>query len=76
MSHFERRAVLRELERLRPEVKSKGIRDRYMARFRVLHGETFYEGLIDVEEIRFELEKVKEYIDDIETIIRSTKQST
>ncbi len=69
MSHYERRTALRNLEKTNPEVKKLGFRDRYMARYRVLHGEVFYEGVIDVEEIKLELEKVAEYIDDVEKII-------
>lgn len=68
MSHYERRVMLREAERSKPKVRELGVRDRYMARFKVLHGETFYEGVVDIEELRLELDKVREYIDDIKKI--------
>ncbi len=69
MSHYERRVVLRELEKEYPEIKRLGLRDRYMARYRILHGETFYEGIIDVKELRIELEKVREYLEDIKKML-------
>jgi len=69
MSHHERRVMLRETEKSRPEVKDLGIRDRYMARFRVLHGEAFYEGVIDIEELKLEMEKAEEYIRNIKSTI-------
>ncbi|KPV64377.1 MAG: hypothetical protein AOA66_0188 [Candidatus Bathyarchaeota archaeon BA2] len=68
LSHHERRVMLRETEKSKPEVRDLGIRDRYMARFKVLHGETFYEGVIDIEELRLEMEKVDEYINSIKPI--------
>ncbi len=69
MSHYERRAMLRELEERFPEVRGLSLRDRYMARYKVLHGETFYEGIVDFEELRVELEKVRQYIEDIKKIL-------
>lgn len=33
-----------------------------MARYRILHGEAFYEGMVDIEELKLELEEVSEYI--------------
>lgn len=65
LSHYERRVMLRDAEKSNLKVRELGVRDRYMARFRVLHGETFYEGLVDIEELRLELDKVEEYISDI-----------
>ena len=69
LSHHERRVILREAEKLKSEVRDLGIRDRYMARFRVLHGETFYEGVIDIEELKLEMEKVDEYINSVKSVI-------
>ncbi|MCP8309572.1 MAG: hypothetical protein H3Z53_05690 [archaeon] len=60
--------MLRDAEKSNPKVRELGFRDRYMARFRVLHGEIFYEGVVDVEELRLELEKVKEYIEDVRKV--------
>ena len=69
MSHFERRRKLRELERSVRGVGELGLADRYMARFRVLHGETFYEGIIDVEQLRDEMVKVERIIGDVERLV-------
>jgi HEPN domain-containing protein len=68
-SHFERRKMLRELERSVREVGELGLSDRYMARFKVLHGETFYEGVIDVEQLKDEMVKVKKIIEDVEKLV-------
>ena len=69
MSHYERRVALRDIEKRRMDVKRLGLRDRYMARYKILHGETFYEGVVDVEEVKVELEKVEEYIKDVEKLV-------
>jgi hypothetical protein len=66
MSHFERRRKLRQLERSVREVGELGLADRYVARFGVLHGETFYEGVIDVEQLRDEMVRVGRIIGDVE----------
>ena len=69
MSHFERRRKLRELERSVREVGELGLADRYVARFGVLHGETFYEGVIDVEQLRDEMVRVGRIIGDVEKLV-------
>ncbi len=69
-SHWERRRLLRELERKYPELENYGFRDRYLARERNLHEIVFYEGIIDIEDIKVEFEKVKKYIKDIEKLIK------
>ncbi len=74
MSHYERRVMLREVEKTNPRAKELGLRDRYMARFRVLHGEVFYEGVVDVEEIKLELERVDEFIKDAKKLSLSHTQ--
>ena len=68
-SHFERRKMLRELERSVREVGELGFSDRYMARFKILHGETFYEGVIDIEQLKDEMVKVKKIIEDVERVV-------
>ena len=70
LSHYERRVMLRSAEKSNLKVRELGFRDRYMARFKVLHGETFYEGIVDIEELKLELDKVKEYVDDIKKMQR------
>jgi hypothetical protein len=73
MSHYERRAALRDLERRFEGVKRLGLRDRYMARYKVLHGETFYEGVIDLREVEVELEKAEEYVRDVELLLKGAR---
>jgi len=70
MSHYERRVALMDLERRRDDVRDLGLRDRYMSRYKILHGEAFYEGIIDPEEIILEFERVKEYIEAIEKLVK------
>jgi len=71
-SHWERRKMLRELEMRFPEVKKFMLRDRYGAREKHLHETVFYEGYIDVEDVKYELEKVKAYLDDIGKMLKLT----
>lgn len=68
-SHFERRRILRELEEADRRIESLGILDRYMSRYKVLHGETFYEGIIDMEQLKVEMEKVGKFIKDIKSLL-------
>jgi len=39
-----------------------------MARYKVLH-EAFYEGVVDREEVRLELEKARKYVEDVEELL-------
>ena len=71
-SHWERRRLLRELERTNPQIEKLGFRDRYSARERNLHELVFYEGIIDIEDIKVELEKVKKYINDVERLLKKS----
>ena len=68
-SHWERRKLLRELEKINPEIEKLNFRDRYSARERNLHELVFYEGIIDIEDIRIELEKCRKYIEDIRKLL-------
>jgi len=56
-SHWERRRLLDLIEERVPEVEKLGLRDRYGARERCLHEMVFYEGVIDVEDVKCELER-------------------
>ena len=67
-SHWERSA-LRELEKVNEELERLGFRDRYGARERYLHETVFYEGIVNVEDVRYELEKVRKYLDDVEDVL-------
>ncbi len=68
-SHFERRKMLRDLEKADEDIRRLGLLDRYMARYRVLHGEAFYEGILDIEQLSLEMDRVRELIDDIKKIL-------
>ncbi len=70
-SHWERRRLLRELERRNAKIAEYGFRDRYCARERNLHELVFYEGIIDIEDVEDELEKAKKYVDDVVKVIES-----
>jgi len=62
-SHYERRLALKRLEDSSPRFKDYGLYDRYAARSRLLHGEVFYEGVVDPELLKVELEKAKELVE-------------
>jgi uncharacterized protein (UPF0332 family) len=64
-SHREGKRLLRELERVKPEVESLGLRDRYSAREGSLHELVFYKGVVDVNDVEFELEKAIRYVEDV-----------
>ncbi|MEM1855252.1 MAG: PaREP1 family protein [Desulfurococcaceae archaeon] len=68
-SHFERRKMLREIEGKDKRVEGLGILDRYMARYKVLHGETFYEGVVDIEQLKAGMEKAQKLMEDIKSLI-------
>lgn len=69
-SYWERRKMLRELETRFPEIGKLMFRDRYGARERHLHETVFYEGSIDVEDVRYELEKVRAYLNDAGKVVK------
>lgn len=75
-SHYERRKLLRELEKKNTTIEQLELLDRYMARFRILHGETFYEGIIDIEQLEIEMKKVHKYIQDIEELLKTVHAET
>ena len=74
-SHFERRRLLSVLEDKVSEAEKLGFRDRYGARERNLHELVFYEGIIDLDEVRRELEKAKTYVEDAESVTKQTHVS-
>ena len=70
-SHWKRRKLLEKLEDLLPEVEKLDLRDRYGARERYLHEMTFYDGIIDPEMLRREVDRVKKYLDDVKKLIEA-----
>jgi len=73
-SHWERRRLLDRIEESEPEVEKLGLRDRYGARERYLHEMTFYDGIIDPELLRREVEKVKRFIEDVQRLLESAPE--
>ena len=61
----DRRLLLYQIEKEDERIREKGIVDRFMARDHVLHMRAFYNGDIDPEEVREDLVKVKQFIEDI-----------
>jgi hypothetical protein len=66
-SRFERRKALREPEEAEA-VGRLGPGDRHMARCKPPRG-AFYEGVVDREEVRLELEKARKYVEDVEELL-------
>ncbi len=52
-----------------PEIERLGFRDRYGARERYLHQMTFYDGIIDLDMLKKEVDKVRKYINDAKKLI-------
>jgi len=67
-SHGDRREKLWKLEAEDPTLKASGIYDRVNARAFTLHVQGFYEGALDQQSIKIELEKVRRYIDDVKKL--------
>jgi hypothetical protein len=68
-SHWERRRLLSELEKTEPKIEGLGFRDRYSAKEKNLHETIFYEGLVDIDEAEFKLEKARRYVDDVKKLL-------
>jgi len=68
-SHWERRRLLDLIEEREPEVEKLGLRDRYGARERYLHQMTFYDGIIDPELLRREVEKARRFVEDVASLV-------
>ncbi len=72
-SHRERRDALWEIERRVPVLD--GVYDRYNARFQRLHGEMFYEGLVDPVDLEKELAKAEDFVRRIEEFLRGQRHA-
>jgi sulfur carrier protein ThiS len=70
-SQWERRKLLEKLEDLLPEVGRLDLRDRYGARELYLYEMTVYDGIIDPEMLRREVDRVKKYLDDVKKLIET-----
>jgi len=75
-SHWKRRKLLERLEEMDPRVEELGFWDRYGTRERYLHMTTFYDGVIDLDMLRREVDKVKKYVSDVKNLVaRSADRS-
>lgn len=70
-SYSERRRALEDLEAKYPRISELGLRDRFGARGYYLHIQGYHEGMLSDTEVERELVKAKEYVEDIEKILRS-----
>lgn len=70
----ERRRGLVELEKRVSKAKELGLRDRFGSRAYHLHSIGFYEGLLEVDELKLEIEKVREYLEIVEELSRRQLQ--
>ncbi len=68
-TYRQKRLALEELSIKDHEVEQLGLGDRLMAREYTLHIRCFYDGEYTVEVIRKELEKVKQYVDDVAKLL-------
>jgi hypothetical protein len=65
----QRGRLLDLIEEREPEVEKLGLRDRYGARERYLHQMAFYDGIIDPELLRREVEKVRRFVEDVASLV-------
>jgi len=68
LSRFERRKMLREIEGKDRRVEELGTLDAWPG-IRSSRGETFYEGIIGIEQLKAEMEKAQNLIEGIESLI-------
>ena len=68
-TYRQKRLALEELSMRDESVKMYNLRERFMAREYTLHIRCFYDGEYTVNALREELEKAKQFIEDIKKII-------
>lgn len=71
----ERKKLLETLEKNVEEVKKLGLADRMFARSERLHSDGFYEGSMDEESFRTEIEKVERYLSDVQKVAEDISMS-
>jgi len=69
-THRDRRLALDGLESKDLDVRDRGFRDRFGAREHHLHERCFYDGEYLPEKVREDILKAKEYVDDIESLLK------
>lgn len=68
-SYRQKRLTLEKLSTKDDKVKQLALRDRFMAREYTLHRRCFYDGEYTIDAIQEEIEKAKQYIDDITKLL-------
>jgi len=68
-TYRQKRLTLEGLSTKDDEVRQLNLRDRFMAREYTLHIRCFYDGEYTIEAIREELEKTKQYIDNVAKLV-------
>jgi len=68
-TYRQKRLTLEELSIKDEEIRRLGLGDRFMVREYSLHVRCFYDGEYTVDAIREELEKSKQYLDDIAKLL-------
>jgi len=68
-TYRQKRLTLEELSTKDDQVKNLGLRERFMAREYTLHLRCFYDGEYTLDAIREELEKAKQFIDDVAKLL-------
>lgn len=61
-SHFERRRLLAKITESDPELKERGLYDRFVARGRLFRGELLHEDVLDLELFKHEVLKAGELL--------------
>jgi len=75
-SRCERRKLLEKLEDMDPSVEKLKLRSRYEVRERCLHVMALYGGITDLDMLRGEVDKVKNYVSDVKNLVaRSDDQN-
>jgi len=72
-TYKQKRLKLEELSIKDSIVRGLGLRERFMAREYTLHIRCFYDGEYTTEALREELEKSRQYLDDITRLLKSFK---
>jgi len=68
-TYRQKRMTLEELSTKDYQVRQMDLRDKFMAREYTLHIRCFYDGEYTIEAIREELEKAKQYIDNVAKMV-------
>jgi len=68
-TYRQKRLTLEELSAKDDQIRNLGLRERFMAREYTLHLRCFYDGEYTTDTIREELEKARQFIDDVAKLL-------